>query len=257
MGKIIHLHNRGVLKLSGEETIAFLNNLLTNNISNIVETPVFTGFLTPQGKYLFDCFIMKNGEEIFIDSNNADELLAKLKIFRLRAKISIEMTQLKVFYSDNPIENGFIDPRNPQMGYRVLSESLAANAPIEEYNELRYNLNVPELSEDLIRDKDFALEGLMDEMGGIDFHKGCYIGQEMTSRMKRRGTLKQKLCSFRFVGENLDFDTPIMAENWEIGRIRSNKSGKGIALIRIDRLNEVIEKSGKLLANNTEIIINS
>lgn len=261
---MIILKNRGLIGINGNDTIPFLNNILTRNIDNLNQDNLtYAALLSPQGKYLFDLFIIKNGETSFlIDSNDSKELFAKLRMYKLRSEIElIDLNnELGVFYSPFEIDDkNYIckkDIRNENMGFRLYGSLNTNNlGNFADYEYLRIKNEIPEPSFDLIRDKDFALEGLLDEMGAIDFHKGCYIGQEMTSRMKRRGTLKQKLCKFEFIGAPPEFDTPIIANNQEIGRTRSISKNLGLALIRFDRLKLAQDNDLKLFALDTEIFI--
>lgn len=260
---MIKLENRGIIEIKGQETPAFLNNILTRNIDAAdYENAVFAALLSPQGKFLFDMFIIKNGENSFlIDCNDVNELFTKLRMYKLRAQIEINnlSNDLHVYHSlEKPIDSNFIyfkDPRNNELGYRVFANNVDETGDFADYETLRIKNSIPDTSNDLIRDGDFALEGLLDELGAIDFHKGCYIGQEMTSRMKRRGTLKQKLCSVQFNGPKPPYNTPIMANETEIGKIRTGVENHAMALIRFDRLKNAIANGENLFALETKLII--
>jgi hypothetical protein len=296
---VIKLPNRGVLRVKGEDAVPFLNNILTNDITNAsTTTAIFAALLSPQGKYLFDCFVLRiNETELLLDCNGPNEFAAKLNIFKLRAKVTITICDDLAVFAQLRNETGeiadayiFKDPRLEALGNRIIATAgLETNERVTEYESHRISLGIPDLSQDLIRDKDFALEGLMDELGGIDFQKGCYIGQEMTSRMKRRGTVKQKLCRIkiasahpisreskwgarfaclsRFLSKNrftlfgkrfsqqIAFDTPIVAGTSEIGRIRSNNGALGMALVRFDRWQLALTNGQELLASDVKIII--
>jgi folate-binding protein YgfZ len=148
------------------------------------------------------------------------------------------------------------DPRHSELPQRFIaprvelpSEAVAFAA----YEQTRLGLGVPDLAADLLVEKDFILEGLMDEMGGVDFHKGCYVGQEMTSRMKRRTTVKTKLCRVRYEGAAPAFETPILADGWEVGRMRTGGPGHGLALIRFDRAQKAINDGQELRAGDQPI----
>ncbi|KAF0186249.1 MAG: glycine cleavage T protein (aminomethyl transferase) [Hyphomonadaceae bacterium] len=270
---MIKLPNRGIVEILGPDAAAFMNNLVTNEIAKMAnKTARFCGLLTPQGKYLFDIFAYRHDDKTFLlDSNHSEELVQKLKIYKMRAAIEImPRHDLAVFaafpapchpaldagsYAANDYIS-FTDPRDSAMGLRIFApQNTPETASFSRYESHRLQLGIPDLAQDLIRDKDFALEGLMDELHAIDFHKGCYVGQEMTSRMKRRGTLKQKLCRIKIASSQIPFDTPIMAGETEIGRIRSNNSTLGMALIRFDRWQHAMDAKQNLLANGVEIII--
>jgi tRNA-modifying protein YgfZ len=116
-------------------------------------------------------------------------------------------------------------------------------------------LGVPDPAADLLVEKDFIMEGLFDELKGLDHHKGCYVGQEMTSRMKRRTSVKNKLCRVRFDGPAPAFETPILADGWEVGRMRTGLAGVGIAMIRFDRARKAISDGQALMAGEVVLTL--
>lgn len=258
---MIRLADRGIIELRGDTISPFLNNLLTKNVDIATETILtYAALLGPQGKFLFDLFVLRPSSDTFlIDTNHCEELFQKLRLYKMRLPIEISVREdLAVFAHFNQIENSFPDPRNTNLGFRVFAPKEAkTDGEFEEYENKRFELGIPDPSRDLIRDGDFALEGLLDEMGAIDFQKGCFIGQEMTSRMKRRGTLKQKLVKIRINGETPEFDTSILANETEIGRIRTNNGTIGLALMRIDRAKIALENGTKTLAGRAEILIDA
>ena len=259
---MILLKNRGIIEIKGEQVVEFLNNILTNNIDKADDkNAIYAALLGPQGKFLFDIFIIKNGENSYLlDANDCDELYSKLRMFKLRMKVDIYnlSNELGVFFNNKPKDEfiSFQDPRNKDLGFRIFAPlDTNQNDNFENYQKLRISLNIPSPAEDLIRDKDFALEARLDEMGAIDFHKGCYIGQEMTSRMKRRGTLKQNLQAFKYDGDEIPYDCAIIADEIEIGRVRTNYKNCGMALIRLDRLKTATQNGAKMLADGKQIYI--
>lgn len=260
--KVIKLKNRGAIEISGDNALVFLNNLISNDVEkSLANSPIYSALLTPQGKYLFDLFVYSlSNSNFLIDTNAPLELEQKLGIYKMRSNVEIKLRDdLAVFAdlgtSNNNNYTSFTDPRHSEMGLRIFAPATTPETQdFAAYESHRLKLGIPDLSQDLIREKDFALEGLMDELNGIDFQKGCYVGQEMTSRMKRRGTLKQKLCRIKTTAQ-IPFDTPIMANDSEIGRIRSNNGEYGIALVRFDRWQTAAQNGEKLLANDSEIII--
>jgi folate-binding protein YgfZ len=256
---MILLENRGVLSVGGQDAITFLDNLLTNNIDKATDDiAVFAGLLSPQGKYLFDMFVVRRGDEFLLDCNAPQELFKRLKMYKLRSKVEIvDLSNEMAVFSDFENTNiGFKDPRHDKMGNRIIAPiNTPTNSDFADYEQIRISLGIPELQQDLIRDGDFALEGLMDEMGAIDFHKGCYVGQEMTSRMKRRTNVKNKLLQISFEPPAPEFNCPIKANDTIIGYVRSVINNIGIALIRGDKLENALTEGQKLLANGTEIFI--
>ncbi len=257
---MIKLDSRGIIEVSGKDAASFLNNLLTNEILNLSPNSAkFCALLTPQGKFLFDIFIFQTNDNSFLlDSSHPEELFSKLMMYKLRADVQISRRDdLAVFAStgDQGQYIAFPDPRDRSLGFRIFAPpETPQTQTIDTYESLRLSLGIPDLSRDLIREQDFALEGLLDELGAIDFQKGCYVGQEMTSRMKRRGTLKQKLCRFR-AQTLIPFGAKIMANDTEIGEIRTNNGEYGIALLRFDRWREAAQNGQTLLAEGQEITI--
>ncbi len=268
---LIHLDNRGVVKVSGPDAAALLNGLLTNDVTKASDTQaVFAAMLTPQGKYLFDIFVLRPEATVFVlDVSRPLDFAASLGRYRLRSQVVIEaMSDVLQVYAEHEAPDAvdgalkFSDPRLASLGYRFLAPTQTAE-PASTYHAHRIALGVPEPSVDLLPEKDFVMEGLFDELNGIDFHKGCYVGQEMTSRMKRRTSVKSKLCRVRYEGAAPEFETPILADNWEVGRMRSclegiglegiGLEGIGMAMIRFDRADKALFEGHDLKAGETII----
>lgn len=265
------LTDRSVIGVSGPDAVDFLQNLLTQDVSTIRSRQArFAALLTPQGKYLSAFFVIAqptgfDGFLLDVASSEAAMLLKRLLTYRLRSKVTVADLSatygVMAFPADSCVLEldcfaYFIDPRLPALGTRaVVRAGWFAEFDSEEvtYRERQLALGIPELSCDLEAEKDFALEGLLDELNAIDFHKGCYVGQEMTSRMKRRTTVKQKLCPVVFEGDVPEFNTPILAGEQEVGKMRSGIEGRAMALIRFDRANAAasagipLRADGKLL----------
>jgi folate-binding protein YgfZ len=221
--------------------------------------------LTPQGKFLFELFILApEAETYWIDVSDPASFAKRLSLYRLRSKVTIENKSeaymVGAVWSAEALPAGTIcyaDPRHPDLPQRFIAPRVELPSEAEDafgdYEQARLSLGVPDLAADLLVEKDFILEGLMDEMGGVDFHKGCYVGQEMTSRMKRRTTVKTKLCRVRFDGAAPAFETPILADGWEVGRIRTGGPGQGLALIRFDRAQKAVNEGQELRAGDKAI----
>jgi tRNA-modifying protein YgfZ len=257
---MMHLKGRGLVKVHGPDAGTFLNSLLTNDVEKAQDgTAVYSALLTPQGKFLFDAFVLRiEADTYWLDVSRPTDFVARLSMYRLRSKVSIEphAQDVAIVIGDEPVRGKaactYPDARHRDLGLRAMipvQNIQSGDALISR----RFELGVPEVSEDLLVEKDFALEGLLDELGAIDFHKGCYVGQEMTSRMKRRTTIKNKLCRIRYDGKAPVFETPIMADGWEVGRMRTGGLGVGIAMIRFDRAQKAIDEGKPLLAGTTEV----
>jgi tRNA-modifying protein YgfZ len=260
---MIHLPDRGVVKVVGPDAATLLNGLVTNDVTKASQTQaIFAAMLTPQGKYLFDMFVLSDGADGYVlDVSRPSDFTKRLMMYKLRSKVSIEdMSQTLAVYAlldrQAPTADAlfFQDPRMPGMGHRYIGP-IGLGGKQSSYQVHRIELGVPDPSIDLLVDKDFIMEGLFDELHGLDFHKGCYVGQEMTSRMKRRTSVKNKLCRVRYEGDAPQFEAPILADGWEVGRMRTGIAGVGIAMIRFDRARKALATGQKLLAGDVSITL--
>ena len=269
MAEIVSFPKRGLVCVSGPDAATLLDGLLTHNVEGAgPATCVYASMLTPQGKFLYELFIIAPEAGTFwIDVSEPASFAKRLNLYRLRSKVTIEDKSetfvVGAAWRTSLLPSSVIsypDPRHAELPNRfiALRADLALGddaAAFQAYEHERLSLGVPDLSEDLLVEKDFILEGLMDEMGGVDFHKGCYVGQEMTSRMKRRTTVKTKLCRVRYDGPAPAFETPIMADGWEVGRMRSGSQGLGLALIRFDRSQKALTEGHELLAGEQKVTL--
>jgi folate-binding protein YgfZ len=258
--------DRGIISVSGADAAQLLNGLLTRDVDGAsADTLLYAAMLTPQGKFLYELFVSAPEPQVFwLDVNAPKSFAKRLALYRLRAQVKIEdlSDQIGVGSLSDPSEPtpdtlyALADPRNAALPKRVGIKG--ATDPLNDvdfltYEAKRHALGVPDLARDLLAEKDFLLEGLMDELGGVDFHKGCYVGQEMTSRMKRRTTVKTKLCRVTYPGAPPEYETPIIADGWEVGRMRTGSVGVGMALIRFDRAHKAISEGHALMAGETAI----
>lgn len=256
----IHLASHGAIELDGPDAASLLQGLFTQDISGQPEGSVRHGaMLTPQGKYLFDALVFRlAGDRLLLDCAGAQALARRLAMYRLRAQVTITVRpDLVVLASGSAVDGALAagpDPRHPALGWRVIADAVPPGAGAEaDYTALRLLAGIPELAVDLEAEKDFALEGLLDELNGVDFHKGCYVGQEMTSRMKRRTTVRTKLVRVRFDGAAPAWGTPLEADGWEVGRMRSGIDGVGLALLRLDRALPAAAAGTAMLAGSTPV----
>jgi folate-binding protein YgfZ len=221
---------------------------VTNDVGRLPQGgAAYAALLTPQGKILFDFFVVANDDGLLLDcaAAQADALVKRLTLYRLRAKVEIaRRDDLMVLASwDGAALPGraFADPRLAQLGTRAIAAEVetAVAAGAEDYLAQRLQLGVPE-SGDFGQDRMFALDADLDELHAVAFDKGCYVGQELTARMKHRGTARKRLLPVVSVeGEALPApDTAVMAEGKSIGEITSSYGARGFALIRLDRLEE-------------------
>ncbi|HVP83869.1 MAG TPA: hypothetical protein VMS78_04015 [Rhizomicrobium sp.] len=239
MSKIAHLSDRAILSVSGPEARAFLQGLITNDVEAAKPGhPIYAAMLTPQGKILFDFLIFHSGGELLLDVDAPQRaaLLKRLTMYRLRAKVELKpRDDLAVVARWDAAGS---DPREARLGSREIVAVDAASGS-GDYLSHRLALGVPE-GADFGQDKMFALDAGLDELRGVAFDKGCYVGQELTARMKHRGTARKRLLPI----ETLDggalpaVDSAVMADDRDIGEIISVYGNRGFALIRLDRLEE-------------------
>jgi folate-binding protein YgfZ len=208
---------------------------------------LYAALLTPQGKYLFDFFLYAAGDTVYLDceQNRAADLLRKLMMYKLRADVEItdEAERLHVISLDSPLEKAlacFPDPRLADMGYRAVVDALPEDciSPGKaDYDKKRLALGIAEGTEDFIVDKSLALEGNMEELHGVDFNKGCYVGQEITARTKHRGKIRRRFVPVTVSGPLPAADTPVLnREGQEIGILRSGTDGRAMAYAKLEKL---------------------
>lgn len=244
MSQTARLTNRAILSLSGLEARDFLQGLITNDVRTAKPgQPAYAALLTPQGKILFDFLIHSEGAEgdgllLDLDAGRREALQKRLTMYRLRAKVEIAARDelcVVVRWGADVVGN---DPRDGRLGTRHL-ESADVAAGSDDYEAHRLALGIPE-SSDFGVDRMFALDADLDELHGVAFDKGCYVGQELTARMKHRGTARKRLLPI----ETLDgtglapVDTPVVAGAREVGEITAVYGARGFVLVRLDRLEE-------------------
>lgn len=258
----LYAPERSVLRVAGEEAGPFLDALVTNDVSRATaEAPVYAGLLSPQGKVIAD-FIAFRADDgallLDVAQSRAADLLARLKLYRLRRKIDLDDVsgRWRVLVQTDAQVGLTPDARRPDgtLGARYLAASVPTPvAPIDELSALQIRAGVPDLAIDARPEEVFALEALFEEFHGVDFQKGCFIGQENVSRMKRRATTRRKFCRIGFEGPPPAFGTPITAGAAQIGDVRSGIEGCGLALVRLDRAREAAEKNIQLVAGDTPV----
>jgi len=247
MPQAFRLDDRAVIALSGPDARNLLQGLVTNDVARLPQGGVaYAALLTPQGKILFDFLIAADDGTLLLDcaAERADALVKRLTLYRLRAKVEIaRRDDLCVIASPDGATlpgRAFADPRLDVLGTRAIAdkdESVPSGA--DAYRAHRLSLGVPE-SGDFGQDRMFALDADLDELHAVAFDKGCYVGQELTARMKHRGTARKRLLPIVSVdGSALPApDSAVTANEKSLGEIVSGYGARGFALIRLDRLEE-------------------
>ncbi|NKX43366.1 YgfZ/GcvT domain-containing protein [Roseicyclus persicicus] len=227
--------DRAVLRIGGADRVKFLHGLVTRDVGAPGTGLVYSALLTPQGKYLFDFFLLNRGEDILVDvkADVAARLAQRLAMYRLRADVTIEDSGLSVVrgLGEAP-EGAFADPRDPSLGWR--GYGMEGGDPVIEWDAIRVAACVPETGIELVQDDSYILEAGFDRLAGVDHRKGCYVGQEVTARMKHKTELRKGLVTVGVEGA-APVGTPILAGDREVGVLYTQAGGRGIAYLRFDR----------------------
>jgi folate-binding protein YgfZ len=268
--KSAFLPDRGVIKVAGEDARNFLNGLVTTDLDKLKPgLGRFGALLTPQGKIIVDFLITEapagHGGGFLIDCPKAlaEGLATKLKFYKLRAKVTVENLDLGVLAAwDGKLaaqpDLAFADPRNDALGHRILipedlkqklSDLIGAElVDAAEYEAHRIALGVPRGGLDFMYSDAFPHETNMDRLAGVDFDKGCYVGQEVVSRMQHRGTARTRSVKVLLDDLSPEAGVSVMAGDKPVGTMGSSAQGKGIALVRIDRVAGAIDAGQPLTA---------
>jgi len=262
--------DRGVLAVAGPDARQFLQGLVSNDVTKVVpDRAVYAALLSAQGKYLHDFFIAEIGGVLYLDCEWArrEDLLRRLAVYKLRSKIDLgdatDRLAVALCYGadaipalDLPGEPGraralaeglvYVDPRLVALGARAMLPRAAAAGALAaagfslgaaaEYDRLRLSLGVPDGSRDLPVDRAILLENGFDELHGVDWQKGCYLGQELTARTRYRNLIRKRLLPVTIDGAVPEWGTPVMLGDREAGEMRSALPGIGLAVIRIEYL---------------------
>ncbi len=257
MSKLALLPDRAVLSVRGPDRVSFLQGLVSNDVS--LAGPgraVWAALLTPQGKYLADFFVLSDGERLLLDCERAQApmLAQKLSRFRLRAAVEVAETPLAVLAAWDgvpPLPTSAVaapDPRLPEAGWRVLADAApATDADEADYDRHRLLLGLPDGTRDCEPDRTVLLEAGFDELDGISWTKGCYMGQELTARTRYRGLLKRRLVP---VSANTALPPPgtvLTGNGREVGTMRSSRETLGLAVLRLEHLHGALDYEGGTL----------
>lgn len=287
------LEDRGLISVGGADARDFLQGLVSNDVRKLApEQVLHSAFLTPQGKYLHDFFMIPLGDEILLDceAGRLADLLRRLGLYKLRSQVTL--TDASAAFSVAALmgndwagalglspEAGsagtflggvaYVDPRLAAMGGRCVIPHDGAEEALNsagftprsatEYHALRLRLGLPDGSRDMVVDKAILLENGFDELGSIDWDKGCYMGQELTARTKYRALIKKRLMPVTIDGPLPATGTPVMMEGREVGEMRSGQDGLGqgpglgLALMRLEYLDQAAESEVSFTAGDARI----
>jgi len=277
------LDDRGILAVSGADRRIFLQGLVSNDVEKVGPAQArYTALLTAQGKYLHDFMMIEFGEAVWLEAEagRLSDLKRRLSIYRLRAKAALDERPelaVAVVFGDTalaamglseipgaarPFASGvaFVDPRLAALGVRCILPRADLRTALEgagltesgfsKYDHLRLQLGIPDGGRDLVPEKSILLEAGFDELNGVDWQKGCYIGQELTARTKYRGLIKKRLMPVEIDGPAPAPGTIVTADGREVGEMRSSRDGLGLALLRI----QTVAQGKHLKAGDTTLV---
>ena len=229
--------SRAVWQITGKDALPFLQGLVSNDVLPLGKGPgiVWAALLTPQGKYLADFFVVNTGGTLLIDiaDHVAAATLRRLTMYRLRADVQITPVDMPIARGLGDAPAGALpDPRHPALGWR--GYGMAGGPPVIDWDAIRVTHCIPETGIELIADDSYLLESGFERLHGVDFRKGCYVGQEVTARMKHKTALKKGLITVTIEGAAPP-GTPITQSDKPAGTLFTQSGGRAIAYLRFDR----------------------
>lgn len=263
------LADRGVISIAGPDATTFLHNLVCANIERLeIGAATYAALLSPQGKVLFDFFVVRSEDGYLLDTTASETvaLVKRLSMYRLRSQVTItdRSTGLAVVVasSHDDLPAGgviFRDPRHIDLGYRAIGPLASAEAlpPAgNDYEQLRIELAIPESGRDFKAGDVVPHDINLDDLNAVDFRKGCYIGQEIVSRMKHRGTARKRLVHVRPKDGDLpEAGTEVLAGARSIGTMGSSSGRIGLAILRLDWVKDAIDSGISITADGTALAV--
>ena len=229
--------DRRVLRITGADRVSFLQGLVSNDLRRLSDGPVYAALLSPQGKYLADFILVAETDAILLDiaADLAAATAQRLGLYRLRADVQIAQTDLHVLRGlGDPPAGAHPDPRHPALGWRAYSPT-PGTGPAIDWDAIRVAHLIPEAGAELTPNDSYILEMGFEALHGVDFRKGCYVGQEVTARMKHKTELRKGLARVRLSGPAAP-GTPITdAQDREVGRLHTVAGDRALAYLRLDR----------------------
>lgn len=236
--------SRRILRLHGADARSFLQGLVTNDVARVDHGLVYAAMLTPQGKYLADFFLKADGADILldVDADQADMLAQRLTIYKLRADVQITTADLHLHCGTGaPPDDALPDPRHAALGWRAYRDAPQSDDTVD-WNALYVAHLIPQSGVELTPDS-FILEMGFERLGGVDFRKGCYVGQEVTARMKHKTELRKGLAQVAVSGP-AETGTPIMADDKPAGTLLTRSGDSALAYLRFDRATGAMDAEG-------------
>lgn len=236
--------------------MSFLQGLVSNDVADVAPgRAVWAALLTPQGKWLADFFILMDGDRLLVDveRDQAAMLVSRLSRYRLRSKVTVRLEpslHVYVAWAGKPETEALIapDPRLPDAGWRLITPEFLESTALEiDWDRHRIALGLPDGSRDLEPEKSVLMEAGFDELCGVSWSKGCYMGQELTARTRYRGLVKRRLVPVSIAGTPPPPGTPVLREGRDVGTIRSARDQVGLALLRVDSLGGPLSCGGAAL----------
>lgn len=265
--RFLRLPERGFIAIDGPDARSFLQGVISNDVEKVSENKaIWAAFLTPQGKYLHDFFLLERAGQLLLETEavRLPDLLKRLKLYKLRSKVELhdvsEEWQVALVWGEGalaafgldqvagharPLDGGqgcaVVDPRHQGLGARIWQQGAAEMACLREgsladYQRLRISLGIPDGSQDMEIEKALLLENGFDELGGVDWQKGCYMGQELTARTKYRGLVKKRLLPIEKKHSFQDEEGEIIQDGRVVGELRSHSGRNALALLRLQAL---------------------
>ena len=228
------MSDRTILTVAGNDRVDFLQGLVTNDVPTKAGSIAYAALLTPQGKFIVDFFVIGDGDRLLLDvsADAAPALAQRLTMYRLRAEVTIEQTDLIVSRGIGNAPSGAMsDPRHEGMGWRHYGHTDISDDT--DWDSLRVALGVPATGIELTPDT-YILEADFERLNGVDFKKGCYVGQEVTARMKHKTELRKGLAQVQITGTAPE-GTPITSDGKPAGTLHTNTAGQALAYLRFDR----------------------
>lgn len=229
--------DRKVFAMTGADALPFLQGMVSNDVLPLAKGPgiVWAALLTPQGKYLADFFVVNTGEALLLDIKDslAETTMRRLSMYKLRADVAFQPAPLTVTRGLGPPPKGALtDPRHPALGWRTYGAPGAS--PTIDWESIRIEHLIPETGIELIPNESYLLENGFERLNGVNFRKGCYVGQEVTARMKHKTELRKGLVRVAIEGA-APIGTQITAQDRAVGQIFTQSGGKALAYLRLDQ----------------------